>query len=157
MWHDTTWHKLKCFDLNGQKRYHISILDPGHDTGGSDRVKQQDDMWDWAEGNTSGHLSSPKLGHITCESGRHGAGRTARRGDAEQNKVPTFRSPWKPTAPLALQRTVKNCCGRPFTSTNNLSNQKSGHTTSGSGRGGARRSNGAAWGWIGRDALGSIR
>ena len=51
--------------------------------------------------------SSPKPGHTTGGSGRHSAGRTAGRGDAGQNKVPTFRWPWKPTAPLALQRTVK--------------------------------------------------
>ena len=38
-----------------------------------------------------------------------------------------------------------------------LSNPKPGHTTGGSGRGGARRSNGAARGWIGRDAVRSIR
>ena len=50
-------------------------------------------------------------------SGRHGAGRTGR-GDAGQNKVPTLRSPWKPTASLALQRTVNNCSGRLFASTN---------------------------------------
>ena len=31
-----------------------------------------------------------------------------RRGDVGQNKVPTFRWPWKPIAPLAPQRTVKN-------------------------------------------------
>ena len=64
------------------------------------------------------YLSIPKPGHTTGGSGRHGAGRTAGRGNAGQNKVPTFRSPWKPTAPLALQRTVNNCPGRLFASTN---------------------------------------
>ena len=57
----------------------------------------------------NGDLSSPKPEHTTRGSGRHGAGRTAGRGDAGQNKVPTFRSSWKPTAPLALQRNVNNC------------------------------------------------
>ena len=52
-------------------------------------------------------LSSPKPGHTMGGSGRHGAGRTAGRGDAGQNKVPTIRWPWKPTAPLAFQRNVK--------------------------------------------------
>ena len=65
-----------------------------------------------------GHLSSPKTGHTTGGSGRHGAGRTAMRGDAGQNKVPTFRWPWKPTAPLALQRTVNNFSERIFANTN---------------------------------------
>ena len=51
-------------------------------------------------------------------SGRHDAGRTAGRGDAGQNNVRTFRSPWKPTAPLALQRTVNNCSESLFASTN---------------------------------------
>ena len=64
------------------------------------------------------NLSSPKPGHTTGGSGRHGAGRTAGRGDAGQNKVPTFRLPWKPTAPLALQRTVNKCSKRPFASKN---------------------------------------
>ena len=63
-------------------------------------------------------LSSPKPGHTTGGSGRHGARRTAGRGDAGQNKVPTFRSAWKPTAPLALQGTVNNCSERLFASTN---------------------------------------
>ena len=65
------------------------------------------------------HLSSPKPGHTTGGLGRQGAGRTAGRGDARQNKVPTFRSPWKPTAPLAIQRNVNNCSERYFASTNN--------------------------------------
>ena len=56
---------------------------------------------------SSVNLSSPKSGHTTGGSGRHGARRTARRGDAGQNKVPTFRWLWKPIDPLALQRTVK--------------------------------------------------
>ena len=47
-------------------------------------------------------------------SGRHGAERTAGRGYAGQKKVPTFLSPWKPTAPLTLQRTVSNCSERLF-------------------------------------------
>ena len=64
------------------------------------------------------YLSSPKPGHTTGGSGRHGAERTAGRGEAGQNKVPTFRSPWKPTAPLALQRTVNNCSERLFASAN---------------------------------------
>ena len=64
------------------------------------------------------NLSSPKPGHRTGGSGRQGAGRTAGRGDAGQNKVPTLRWPWKPTAPLALQRTVNNCSERLFASTN---------------------------------------
>ena len=64
------------------------------------------------------NLSSPKPGHTTGGSGQHVVGRTAGRGDAEQNKVPTFRWPWKPTAPLALQRTVNNCSERLFASTN---------------------------------------
>ena len=38
-------------------------------------------------------LWSPKPGHTTGGSGRHGAGRTAGRGDAGQNKVPTVRWP----------------------------------------------------------------
>ena len=45
------------------------------------------------------YLSSPKSRHTKGGSGR---------GDAKQNMVPTFRWPWKPTAPLALQRTVNN-------------------------------------------------
>ena len=40
---------------------------------------------------------------------------------------------------------------------NHLSNPKPGHTTGRSDRGGARRGNGAARGWIGRDAVRSIR
>ena len=64
------------------------------------------------------NLSSPKPGHTTGGSGRHGARRTAGRGDARQNKVPTFRWSWKPTAPLTLQRTVKNCPERLFARTN---------------------------------------
>ena len=64
------------------------------------------------------NLSSPKPGHTTGGSGRHGAVRAAGRGDAGQNKVPTFRWPWKPTALLALQRTVNNCFERLFASTN---------------------------------------
>ena len=64
------------------------------------------------------YLSSPKPGHTAGGSGRHGAGRKAGRGDAGQKKVPTFRSPWKPTAPLARQRTVNNCSERLFASTN---------------------------------------
>ena len=64
------------------------------------------------------HLSSAKPGHSTGGSARHGARRTAGRGDAGHNKVPTFRSLWEPTAPLALQRTKNNCSERLFASTN---------------------------------------
>ena len=64
------------------------------------------------------YLSSQKPGHTTGGLGRHVAGGTARRGDAERIKVPTLRWPWKPTAPLALQRTVRNCSERLFASTN---------------------------------------
>ena len=39
----------------------------------------------------------------------------------------------------------------------NLSNPKPGHTTGRWGRGGARRGGGAGQGWVGRDAVGSIR
>ena len=55
---------------------------------------------------SSVYLSSPKSGHTTGGSCRHGAGRKAGRGDAGQNKGPTCRSPWKPTALLAIQRNV---------------------------------------------------
>ena len=51
-------------------------------------------------------------------SGLHGAGRTAGRGDAGQNKVPTFRSPWKPNALLAPQRNVNKFPERALASTN---------------------------------------
>ena len=70
------------------------------------------------ENNCRTHLSSPKPEHTTHGSRRHDAGRTAGRGDAGQNKVPTFRSLWKPTAPLAIQRTVNECSERLFASTN---------------------------------------
>ena len=52
--------------------------------------------------------------------GSQDAGRTARRGETGQKKVPIFRSPWKPTAPLALQHTVNNCSERIFASTNQI-------------------------------------
>ena len=51
-----------------------------------------------------GNLSSPKTGHTTGGSCRYGAKRTAVRGNARQKKIPIFRSPWKPTASLTLQR-----------------------------------------------------
>ena len=49
------------------------------------------------------YLSSPKPGQTTGGSGRRSARRTVGRGEAGQNKVPTFR---KATVPLALQGTV---------------------------------------------------
>ena len=64
------------------------------------------------------NLSGPKPRHTTGRLGRHGPGRKAVRGDAGQNKVPTFRWPCKPTAPLALKRTEKNCPEQFFASTN---------------------------------------
>ena len=64
------------------------------------------------------YLSSPKPGHTTGASGRHGAQRTAARGEARQNRVPTFRSARKATIPLALQGTVNDCSERLFASTN---------------------------------------
>ena len=63
------------------------------------------------------HLSIPNPEHTSSGSVRHDAERTAGRGDAEQNKVPTFRSPRGPTAPLVLQRIINNCSERPFEST----------------------------------------
>ena len=42
-------------------------------------------------------LSSPKPGHTTGGSGRRGARRMARRVEARQNRVPTFRSARKRT------------------------------------------------------------
>ena len=46
-------------------------------------------------------LSSPKPGHTTGGSGRRGARRSiVGRGEAGQNRVPTFRSARKPTVPL---------------------------------------------------------
>ena len=51
-------------------------------------------------------LSSPKPGHTTGGSGRHGAEQTAGRGDAGQNKVPTFRRPWKPRTKEILCKPV---------------------------------------------------
>ena len=39
----------------------------------------------------------------------------------------------------------------------NLSNPKPGHATGRSGRGGARQGGWAGWGWVGEDAVGSIR
>ena len=64
------------------------------------------------------HLSIPKHGQTMVGLGRHGAEQTAGQGDTGHNKVPTFRSPWKPTAPLALQRTVTNCSECLFASSN---------------------------------------
>ena len=63
-------------------------------------------------------LSSPKPGHTTGASGRHGARRTAGQGEARQNRVLTFRSARKATIPLAFQGTVNNCSERLFASTN---------------------------------------
>ena len=64
------------------------------------------------------HLSSPKPRHTTGGLGRQGAGRKAGRGDAGQNKVPTLRSPLKPTAPLAIRHNVNNFSERYFARTN---------------------------------------
>ena len=79
------------------------------------------------------YLSSSKPGHTTGGSGRQGAGRTAGRGDAGQNNVTIFWMPWKPTAPLALQRTVNNCLERLFASTNKKKSyvNRGGNKTSG--------------------------
>ena len=63
-------------------------------------------------------LPSPKPEQTTGGSGRHGARRTVGRGEAGQNRVPTFRSARKATVPLALQGTVNNCSERLFASTN---------------------------------------
>ena len=112
-----------CFNLSNPKH--------GHTTGGSGRGARRSG---WAglarlatnstisQGNKGPshdpknrkNLSSAKPGNTTGGSGRHGEGRTAGRGDAGLNAVRTFRWPWKPTAPLALQRTVNNCSQRFF-------------------------------------------
>ena len=54
------------------------------------------------------YLSIPNPGRTTGRSGRQGTAWIAVLVDAGQNKVPTFPSPLKLTAPLALQRTVNN-------------------------------------------------
>ena len=82
------------------------------------RAKGRAVFWPSRPNNKCLDLSSPKPGHTTGGSGRHGAGWTAGRVDAGQYKVPTFWWPWKPTAPLALQRNVNNCSERFFASAN---------------------------------------
>ena len=63
-------------------------------------------------------LSSPKPGHTRGGSGRHGARRTVGRGEAGQNRLPTFRSAQEANVPPALQGAVNNCSERLFASTN---------------------------------------
>ena len=105
------------------------------------------------------NLSNTKPGHTTGGSGQRGA-RQAGRSGAGQNRTPTCRVAQKTTVSLALQGILDNCSESCFGSTNKgnyLSNPKHGHTTRRSGRGGARRGGEGERGWVGRDAVESIR
>ena len=82
---------------------------------------------------------------------------TASRPTQPRSAPPPRRAPPRPDRPVV-------CLGFGFDNSYlstriyfNLSNPKSRHTTGRSGRGGARRGGGAGRGWVGLDAVGSIR